>query len=470
MSGSGYPNDQLMKSVQSATSSSLATASSLYKYNALFGRLNYNWDKKYVINLTARRDGSSRFGDDNKFHNFWSTGVGWIFSEEKWVQQYIHFLSFGKLRGSYGTTGNDQITDYQYVSTYAILLTQIPYQSSSSLVANGIPNPHLQWGETHKWQAGVDLGFIHDRINLGATYQKNESSNQLIQYKLPGVTGFSTITENFPATIRNTSWEFTLNTINVKTNDINWTTSFNFTIPRNKLVSFPNIGLTSYASGTNGVIAGQPLGVKKVYTYAGVDPATGKYMVYDTVGNTSFTKTGAVIQNGLVNPASKYYGGITNSISYKGFQLDFTFQFVRRLGTRDLYYNNGNGRLPGIFSYGAISPNNQPVTLLNRWQKPGQGAEFAKFTTVSSTFILWSPSSDIFYSYESSYIRLKNVSLSWQVPRKWVERAKMQNALLYFRGENLLTITKYTGLDPETHTINTLPPLQMWTLGVKVDL
>jgi TonB-linked SusC/RagA family outer membrane protein len=468
ITGSGYANDLLMKSISGATTKGMTSFSSLYKYNALFGRLNYNWDSKYIINLTARRDGSSRFGDKNKFHNFWSTGIGWIFSGEKWMRQHAGFLTFGKMRASYGTTGSDQIGDYQYISTYGVLTVDIPYQNSSSLAVSGIPNPYLQWEETRKWQGGIDLGFIRDRIVLGVTYAKNESSNQLLSYKLPVVTGASTIYENFPATIRNTSWEFTLNTVNIKGHDINWTTSLNFTIPRNKLVSFPNIALTTFASGTGGVIVGQPLGTKKVYPYAGVDPATGKYLVVDTLGNITSTNAG-VKQNVLVNPASRYYGGVSNSISYKGFQLDFTFQLVWTKGPKDMYYNNGNGRLPGNYLY--AFPSNEPVTLLNRWKKPDDNVEFAKYTTLTNGFTSWPTSgSDVFYSYDASYVRLKNLSLSWQLPHRWMQKAKFQNCLFYFRGENLMTVTQYPGLDPETRSINTLPPLQMWTVGVKVEL
>lgn len=467
ISGSGYADDQLMRSLRGATSVSAESSSALYKYNAFFGRLNYNWDKKYVVNLTGRRDGSSRFGDKNKFHNFWSAGMGWIFSEEKWIQRNISFLSFGKLRGTYGITGNDQIGDYQYISTYGVRAVQIPYQNSSSLVVNGIPNPNLQWEETKKWQCGIDLGFAHDRIALGVTYAKNVSSNQLVYSNIPRVTGFTTVFENIPATIRNTTWEFTLNTVNLKRKDINWTTSINLTIPHNKLVSFPNLATTSYGSGNNGVIVGQPLGTDKVYRYAGVDPTTGKYLVFDSTGVAVVGQDGA-LNDFPVNTLSKYYGGLSNSFTYKGFQLDFTFQFVRTLGTRNMYYNNGNGRLPGSFNYRDM-PNNEPVSVLNRWQKAGDQTEVAKFTTSPYGFFQWPVSSDAFYSYDASYVRLKNLSLSWQLPKNIVQKAKVQNCLFYFRGENLMTITKYSGLDPETRSIETLPPMQVWTIGAKLE-
>lgn len=466
LTGFGFSNDQLMKSPASAASITLNIAPSfLYKYNALFGRLNYNWDEKYLLNLTARRDGSSRFGDKNKFHNFGSIGIGWVFSQETIVKKNISFLSFGKLRASYGTVGNDQIQDYIYLSTYNAANPPILYQNIPGLFADRIPNPQLQWEMTRKWQTGMDLGFINDRIVLGATFALNESSNQIIGYVLPSVTGFTTIIKNLPATIRNISWEFTLNTVNIKGRNFNWTTSANLTIPRNKLVDFPNIEETSYASGEQGVIVGQPLGVAKVFRFAGVDPATGKYQVLDKEGHSTSDPDEYTDRIAFASIRTKFYGGVLNSISYKGFQLDFLFQFVEQSGNKALFYYNGS-RLPGIFRDATTA--NQPVTVLHRWQKTGDNVPIARFSTANSP--IWPARSDVWYSRDASYIRLKNLSLSWQLPTSWLQKASLQSCLLYFRGQNLATITNYTGLDPETQNINALPPLQLWTLGVKMEL
>lgn len=471
MIGRGYSSNLLMKSLQGAQTITILTSSfTMSKYNALFGRLNYNWKDKYLINLTARRDGSSRFGDANKLHNFASIGAGWIFSQEKWIQQGFSFLSFGKLRASYGTTGNDQISDYSYLSLYNVFNPAIPYQSSTGFVANGIPNPHLQWEETRKWQWGLDLGFLSDRIIINATYARNRSSNQLIQYILPSITGFNSITQNFPASIQNTSWEFVLNTVNIKGKDFNWTSSINLTVPKNKLMSFPNIEITSYASGDQGVIVGHPLGITKVYRYSGVDPATGLYSVLDKNGNPTTTPDYTTDRTSLVSTLSRYYGGFQNSISYKGFQLDFLFQFVRQKGGRELYYSSSaEDIVPGRFQNNI---GNQSVTVLNRWQKPGDNAPIARYVTGLGNYnvIPWPYYSDIGYSYEASFLRLKNLSLSWQLPARLLQRTSLQNARFYFNGQNLATITNYTGLDPETRAANRLPPLQLWTVGVQLEL
>jgi TonB-dependent starch-binding outer membrane protein SusC len=464
IAGGGFTNDLLMKNLSNATTVTLqGSSSSEYRYNALFGRLNYNWDDKYIINLTARRDGSSRFGDKNKFHNFWSAGIGWLFSNEKWLKDHVSFLSFGKLRGSFGTTGNDQITDYSNLSLYSSLSGLLPYQNLISMSPTRLPNPYLEWEETRKLQGGIDLGFFKDRIIINATYVFNRSSNQLIQYKLPSIAGFTTITKNFPATIQNTSWELVLNTTNLKGKQISWTTSVNLTIPRNKLVSFPGIENTSYGSSTSTVIVGKPLGLTRVYPFAGVDPATGLYMAYKYDGTVTSSPSPTTDRTVLIYPASRFYGGIQNSISYKGFQLDFLFQFVRQLGQKQLYYSGG--RLPGSFSSGAT---NQPVTVLNHWRKPGDISEIGRYGLALSNSAI--AGSDALYSYDASYIRLKNVALSWQLPAAWLHRVKMQSARFYFRGQNLATITKYSGLDPESQSSTSLPPLQVWTIGTQIEL
>lgn len=459
--GAGYANDLLLKTSLAAKTVTVNQATTvLYRYNGLYGRFNYNLGEKYIVNITGRRDGSSRFGDANKFHNFWGVGVGWIFTGEKWIQNTLPFLSFGKLRGSYGTTGNDGIGDYSYLSLYANLNGQIPYQNAAGLSLFSLPNPYLEWEETRKWQGGIDLGFFNDRIIVNATYAHNRSSNQLASYQLPTITGLTGFNQNLPATIQNTSWEFTLNTTNVKSGQFKWTTSFNLTIPRNKLVKFPNIELTPYNNPVNGVIVGQPLGTLVVYPYGGVDAATGEYLLIDSLGNP--TTGSGILQNVFVNTLTKFYGGLQNSITYKGFQLDFLFQFVRQKGPRQLYYYNESLN-PGVF-YRNVA--NQPVTVLSRWQKPGDLATASSYT--NNVISMFPSLSDAWYTNDASYIRLKNVSLSWQLPANWLSTIHLESGRLYFQGQNLATITKFTGLDPESQSVLSLPPLQMWTVGAQI--
>jgi TonB-linked SusC/RagA family outer membrane protein len=467
IAASGFNTDLVMEDIASATAlTALSSLNSVYKYNAIFSRVNYNWEDRYILNVTARRDGSSRFGSANKFHNFGAIGAAWIFSEEYFIKNKISFLSYGKLRGSYGTTGNDQIADYSFLSLYYPTSIQIPYQGIDGYLPINLANPYLQWEETRKFQIGLDLGFLKDRILFNVNYSHNRSSNQLLPYALPNATGFSSIQTNFPATLQNVGWEFTLSTINFDKSGFKWTSGFNITIPRNKLVDFPNLENSSYGSLYS---IGQSINIQKLFHYLGVNPSTGSYEFADRNGNPTSNpvpngnpKSDAVI---IVNPDPKYYGGFSNTFIYRGFQLDFLFQFTKQIGRNNFLGSNVSNA--GFYSNGL---NNKPVEFLDSWEKPGDIAKREKY---SSSFLSNSGnnarSSDAVWS-DASYIRLKNLSLSWQMPQKWIRSMHINNSKLFIQGQNLLTITNYLGLDPETKSSTSLPPLRVVTLGFKIDL
>jgi TonB-linked SusC/RagA family outer membrane protein len=463
----GFSTDLLMKTLKAATSITAFNTSliDVNRFNALFGRLNYNWNDKYIINLTGRRDGSNKFGDNNKFHNFWGVGAGWIFSGEKWIQEHLPFLSFGKVKTSYGTTGNDQIPSFSYLNLYTVNNPNIPYENNLGLNPSRIPNPDLQWEETRKWQSGLEFGLMNDQIVINATYSYNRSSNQLLSYVIPNFTGFSSISKNLPAVVQNTGWEFLINAVIVKSKNFNWNSSINMTIPHNKVLSFPGIEFTSYAKGFNGVIVGQPIGVTKVTKYYGVDSSSGQYLFLDKNGKQTMYPDDPDDANVLISNLPRLYGGWTNSINYKGFQLDVLVQIVRKKGSRDLYYYNGV-LPPGQFSWGN---SNQLVSVLNHWQKSGDNAKTGIYSPDGNINNTYLNNSDAWYTYDASYIRLKNLSLSWQLPGGWLQKTHLKNARLYVHGQNILTKTKYSGLDPETMSSESLPPLRMWTIGGQIE-
>jgi TonB-dependent starch-binding outer membrane protein SusC len=455
--GSGYNSDLVLEDIRSATSIiSKSTINSIYKYYALFGRINFTFNDKYILNLNGRRDGSSRFGPENLFHNFGSIGAAWIFSDEPFIRDALQGLSFGKIRASYGTTGNDQIGDYTYLNLYSPIDYQVPYQNGTSLQVNGIYNPYLQWEETRKTQIGVDLGFFKDRIVFNGTYSINRSSNELLPYTLPLFTGAGSVLENFPAKIQNTSIELGANTKNIENKEFTWHTSANITIPDNKLVSFPDLANSSYAST---YVIGKSIIMNKVFHLIGVNPQTGVFEFADKDGKATNTPSYGVDNNTLISTAPKFYGGLSNDFTYKGFQLSFFIQFVKQLG---LSYRFGS--FPGIMS-------NQPTWVLDRWRKPGDVAENQRFNSDFTWFSQqsYAAASDAAWT-DASYIRLKNLSLAWQVPDSWKNRMKLQNVKFYARCQNLFTITKYLGLDPETRSSTTLPPLRTITFGLQISL
>lgn len=457
LSATGQSSDDLLKNLAAATSIGTQTINSVYKYNAVFGRLNYNFRNRYLINLSARRDGSSRFGSKNLFHDFGAIGLGWIFSEESVIKSTIPFLSFGKLRGSYGVMGNDQIGDYNFMSLYQSTINLIPYQNIRGLEPAGISNPYLQWEETRKLQAGLDLGFISDRFLLSVNYFRNRSNNTLSTVSLPIITGTTRYLDNFSALIQNTGWEFSLRLENIKTKNFTWSTNFNLTIPQNKLKSFPDLSKSSLADY---LIIGKPLSIEKSFSYYGIDPQTGGFLLLDSSGKVTPSPNYQSDRISILTTAQKYYGGLSNSFTFKGFQVDFLFQFTKQKGWNFLNI----GGIPGRFNTLTIL-GNQPTTVLDRWQRPDDITNSPRYKSVSGD-----PISGDWSFRDASFIRLKNVSLSYRFPKKWISKTGLKDVNIFVNGQNLLTITRYKGLDPETQSITTLPPLRVITVGAKLSL
>jgi len=450
-----YQSDALLSNPLNAGTSFLyGFNNTLYRYNAAYARIGYTWDDKYLLNLTARRDGSSRFGPGKQWGNFGAIGLGWIFSNEKFVVNNLPWLSFGKLRSSYGITGNDQITDYQYLSTYNSNSTT--YQGLTYLTPARISNPYYSWEVNKKLEIGLELGFLKDRLSLVADYYRNRSGNQLVGYPLTYLTGFTTIQENLPAVVQNTGLELTINTINVKSDKFSWTSSISLSVPQNKLVSYPDLASSTYA---NTYVIGQSLFIRKQFAYAGVDPQTGKYEFYNINGQTTFSPTSPADLQATKPITQQYFGGFQNSLTYGSFSLDIFIQFVKQIS--DTYR--------GTYNAGTVNQN-QPVAIFdNHWQKPGDVATYGEFSTKSGADPNFKLSNSPFGVGDASYIRLKNVAFSYALPKQWQQGAHLQNARIYLQAQNLLTITNYFGIDPESGSAG-LPPLRMLTLGVKASL
>lgn len=448
----GAPNDNVLQDYSSATTiTALKPTINNYNYEAVYARLNYNWDSKYIINLTARRDGSSRFGPGNRFGNFGAAGAAWLFSEESWAKD-LGWLSLGKLRGSYGITGNDQINNYSYFSYYTY--NNSPYQEQTTLSPTGLANPDIHWEVNKKLEFGMDLGFLDNHINITANYFRNRTANQLVTSDLPDIAGLTLVLENLPAVVQNTGFEGVINTINIKTKDFTWRSSFNISTQQNKLVSFPNLAQSAYA---NVYTVGQSLYSQKRYHFTGVDPATGLYTFEDV------NKDGTLNQSDYVTSkpiAPKFYGGFNNGFSYKGFQLDVFFQFVKQ--TQRSYLA---GSSPGSFG-------NQPVAVLQRWQAPGENTSIQRFTSAGFSAAAGTTYSEFEQSdgiiVDGSFIRLKNINLSYSLPKTFANKIGASTAQIYMTGDNLLTFTPYVGGDPEIGG-KSLPPLRTLLLGISLS-
>jgi len=448
--GTGFSSNALLENIRAAASQFIVgNTNALYRYNAIFGRIGYNWEDKYIVNLTGRRDGSSRFGSSRQFGNFGAIGLAWIFSKEKWFQDHLFFLSFGKLRGSYGVTGNDQIGDYQFLSTYSP--NGLAYQNITGLYPTLLPNPYFRWERVRKLEGGLEFGLSKDAILVTASYYRNRTDNQLTGYPLPFITGFNTVQANLPALIQNTGWEFTAQTRNVSGKNFTWTSDFNLSISRNKLVSYPGIENSPYLYEYR---VGESLSSRLLYHYIGVDPKTGVYKFESKGGNGIPNFPEDIYSARFIGPS--YFGGFGNSFRYKGFQLNILIQFVQQSAYNYLQYFNNPGTLQ-----------NQPVAVLNRWQKVGDRASLQQFSNSKALGPYYNFKMSDGVISDASYVRLKNIAFSYNLPSDLLKKSHLENARIYLQCQNLLTITNYQGLDPESQGLN-LPPLRTITAGIQV--
>lgn len=442
LSGNGFSSNGLLNNLAAANVKFINLDDEIiYKYQAVFARVNYNLKDRYIINLTGRRDGSSRFGPGNQFATFGSVGAVWLFSNESFLAQ-SPLLSFGKLRMSYGLTGSDQIGDYQFLDTYST--TGIAYQNTIGLQPSRLFNPEFAWEKNTKFEAAIETGFLNDRVNVSIAYYSNRSSNQLVGIPLPATTGFSSLSSNLNATVQNRGLELTMQSHNFKNKHFQWSTSFNIAANRNKLLSFPGIESSTYA---NTFVVGEPITITKVYHFLGVNPETGIYEFEDSNGDGSITSTGD--RQRVADLSPKFFGGIDNQFQYKNVKLDFLFQFVKQEAFGN--YPGAEGTFVNQIAGAANSNIQQPLTAgLN-----------SAVTTAYSRYLL----SDAAIQ-DASYIRLKNISLSYDLQVKTAQNLK---CLLFIQAQNILTFTNYKFGDPEFKLSTMyLPPLKVYTAGVRL--
>jgi len=391
--------------------------------------------------------------------SFYAIGAGWIFSNENFLNPDKNILSFGKLRTSYGITGNDQIGNYQYLDTWS---SWKAYQGTSALYPSSLFNPDYGWEVNKKYEAALETAWLKERIFFNLAFFLNRSDNQLVQYILPSQTGHFSINRNFPALIENKGWEAELNVKVINRKAFNWETGINITIPKNKLLKFENLQTSAYGSK---YVIGESLNAIYGYRSLGVNPETGLYDFQD-INNDGILNTSDYVVLGSRDP--KFYGGWSNTFRYKGFTMNTFFQFKKQTGTtilNEIYANSQS--FPGMMF-------NQPDIVLERWQKQGDMSMVQKVsaTTTSDPYHIandYIMQSDAVFG-EASFIRLKTLELSYTIPSEWLKKIGSQSCSLFFQGQNLWTITHYKGWDPETQgNIFAIPPLRSFTLGLSLN-
>ncbi|WP_187294731.1 SusC/RagA family TonB-linked outer membrane protein [Chitinophaga pinensis] len=451
----GFKSDALLNNIYYADTVYGKTETAAYRYVALFGRMGINYKNRYLLNLSVRRDGSSRFGPRKQFASFGAIGAAWIFTEAPFAKPLQRILSFGKLRASYGTTGNDQIGDYQYLGQYKNV--DGTYQNVTGLRPASLFNADFAWELTRKSEFGLDMGFLHDKILLYASYYLYRSSNQLVSYPLPDITGAGSIIGNLPAVIRNNGLELVLSAQHIRNKNFEWASSFNITFGRNQLLRYPDPTIPMQSSV--GFVEGQALSQLYVATAMGVDPATGTYQFADA--NHHPVPANKAVESKPIDMAPVCYGGWRNNFQWRGFGLEVLLQFTKQRGLNTIFDPN---YMPGYLQ-------NQYAVVLSRWQQAGDIATYQRYTQTGSLRDGYRQAieSDLGYT-DASFIRCRYVEASWSFPSKLLQSLHLQEGKCYLQGQNLFTWTSYKGLDAETQSKTTLPPLRMVSCGLKIAL
>ncbi len=454
ITATGFANDALVGNAGSASSVTITTTKTPYSYESGYGRLTYNYDEKYLANITFRRDGSSRFGNGRKFANFGAVGAGWIFTKEKWLDQYLDILSFGKIRASYGVSGNDQITDFAYIATEASLSGSNLYNGSATLVASNIQNPDYRWEINKKLEAALELGFWKDRIFLSAAYYRNSSGNQLINYLISPQTGFTYYVANFPATVVNQGYELELTTHNLQ-GPFTWSTTFNLSKTKNTLESYPGLATSSYS---NTYVVGQSINLIKAYQLTALG-TTGLPVYKDLDKDNSITVKDRITDGNK----DQFFGGMGNDFSLKGFSASFFVQYTRYRGTLAYLPNNSPGVIDQNFS----------TYVLGRWRNQGDEAHthIPRFTTSTGAYSVSNYNSSTAAIGTRNVFRLSNAVISYTLPEKMTRHISISRLQTYVKGQNLYTFDKNRKyeLDPVTGN-QSLPLLRTIVFGFNATL
>lgn len=462
-----------------------------------FGRLSYNFNERYLFTGTLRADGSSKFARGNKWGYFPSASAAWRISEESFMKE-ADFVDNLKLRVGYGTSGNNNIDDGMYTTSY-----ESGYYTSNGkdfityVPGSTIGNPHLKWEKTTTTNIGLDVTVLKGRLNLGVDWYNNESSNLLIKNKIPSSTGYTNQYQNV-GSIRNRGVEIVLNSTNIRTKSFSWTTDFNIAFNRSKVLSLygdDNEGsymLADYESRmAYKVEVGKPLGQYFGLIYDGIyttddfaQSSNGAYKLKDGIpalknrdrtkvrpGDAKYIPTaGETDKDGnpvwstndravIGSAAPKFTGGINNTFAYKGFDLTVFMNFV--VGNK--VFNMSTQRFIGPYM-----PNQNTLDIMNdRFVliDPTTGKEttdLAQLSTLNpgqySKTAMWSLASDnktaisdysSYYLEDGSYLRLNTITVGYTLPKMWVQKARLANARVYCTLNNVHTFTGYTGYDPE---------------------
>ncbi|MBL0007169.1 MAG: TonB-dependent receptor [Saprospiraceae bacterium] len=431
VTGTQFPSDDF-QSISSAAEITAGTgANTTYNFLSYFARAALNLHDKYYLKASIRRDGSSRFGSNERYGFFPAFSVGWIVSEESFLKNN-RTLSFLKVRGSFGQLGNSEIGDYASQTLY----NGVSYNKISGIRLEQPGNNNLTWEKSKQIDLGVEFGLFNDVITGEVDFYTKNTDGLLFSVPLPGSSGQLSFNKNI-GNVESKGVEVVLNSKNIRSKNLQWTTSFNIANNTNEIKSLPN-GNADIITGETINRVGESVASFFLPEFAGADPATGDALYY-TDGAGSATTNAYEDANRIIvgNSQPTWIGGLTNEINFKGLVLSFTF-----IGEWGASIFNGGGVYQ---SSSADYFDNQTIDQLDRWQNPGditnvpQARLYGQNGTGPSTR----------YLQKGDFIRLRNVMLSYNLPKSLTEKVNVGNARIFISGVNLLTFTQYTGYDPE---------------------
>jgi TonB-linked SusC/RagA family outer membrane protein len=445
VTGEQFPSDNLRTLASAGKITGGTSSLSEYGLSSYFGRINYKFNQKYIIGLSARYDGSSVFGEDERYGFFPAASIGWIISEENFLSN-SNVLSFLKLRASYGQLGNALgFGNYSAQPAYSVGR----YAGVSVLAPNRLGNNTLTWETSNQFDAGLEFGFINGRITGEIDFYNKRSAGGgrgfIFNLPIPATSGYLSYLTNV-GEIENTGIEVTVNTTNVSSKNFQWTSGINFSYNKNKVLKIDGDQDTlSFNDGRymNALIVGQPIGVHYGQKFAGVDEQNGDALFFEQDGKTTTNDYNAAGQFVVGDPNPKFFAGFTNTFTYKALELSVLLQGV-------FDYDVVNGAA-GYMSARADWFDNQTRDQLNRWRNPGDKTKVPE-ARLNYYGDFPSPGVSTQYMEDATYVRLKNVTLSYNIPSRIINKLKLGSARVYMSGVNLATITNYTGWDPEVNT------------------
>jgi TonB-linked SusC/RagA family outer membrane protein len=456
--GQNFPTYQFTSLNNAATPVSVGEFFSGFRRNGFFGKVNYGFDRKYLVAFTLRRDGSSRFGSDNQYGTFWGVSGAWNIDQEAFLKN-SNVINSLKLRASYGSTGNDQIGNFDGLGLYG---GGGIYNNGSGIAFTQLANPKLKWETNVTTNLGLDFGLFGNRVTGSIEVYNKETRDLLISQPVQISTGFGSITSNV-GRLSNRGIELTLGGDIIKAKKqggFNWNTTFTFAYNRNEVKELYD-GLKILPSD-NSVQVGQPLGVLFTQQFAGVNPATGRPMWYDSTGNLTYQVLAK--DRKIIGPQNTplYQGGLRNSLTFKNFTFDFFFQYEYGRYSSD---GQANFLIENIARINVLKE-----AYDQRWTTPGQMTFFPRYLLTSAESKGSGAQSGTRTFFKADYVRLKNVAVYYDLSPSLVKKAGLSSFRFYVQGTNLWTASDWFSYDIEFVGTATgiVPQTKNYTVGVQV--